>query len=281
MSLVLIDVDELLALSSQIARDAVELEAMANGSTGWLTPDGGDPLLAAVRSRIAGVVSRLWFLGESVASVSLSLASGAAAGLTSEGMATPFAGALQLTTAGQWPPLLQGILGQPAGVPSTGFSDFLSTVTATGLLGQSIGANGFGMTTNQGLNALLGSATAAQGFLSPLGILPSSVGGDLNAQALAISANIGVGHALAGTGPLFANGAIAGMHNSLGITFPAAGDGTTIGWALGLLDADGGGGPSSGGSMFQANPFFNNPVGSVGQPLTQPIISRPDTVPGL
>jgi hypothetical protein len=132
-----------------------------------------------------------------------------------------------------------------------------------------------GPTTNPELNALLdGASGVAQEPLLP-GLPPVPPGVDLNTAAMLWSSMIGVQNVYNGTSPVYANGTIAGMHDSLGIVFPNGGDQSTIDWALSLLDADGGGGVGSGGDGSPANYFYYDPVGPVGEPLTGPTLPFP------
>jgi hypothetical protein len=79
-----------------------------------------------------------------------------------------------------------------------------------------------GQTTNPRLNAVLdGAAGIAQQPLLP-GMPPPPPGMDLNQWAMLVGSQMGVQKAYDGTSPIYDNGAIDGMNNSLGMPIHAA-----------------------------------------------------------
>lgn len=131
-----------------------------------------------------------------------------------------------------------------------------------------------GPTTNPELNAILdGAAGVAQQPLLP-GLPTPPPGMDLNQWAMLVGSQIGIQEVYDGTSPIYDNGAIDGMNDSLGIAFPNSGGESTIDWGLGLLD-DHGGSRDGGSANGPANYYYYNPAGSTGQPFTGPTLPWP------
>ena len=257
MTRILIDTMELGAVASGIRRELAGLADLSLGlSRSWAGVGDLDPELAGLTGQAAAVQAGLDRVGEQFDGVAraideqVHLVQDRDPGRSIYALLAPL-------LVGGW----LRTLSTPSGAaPNPTFTALAS------------GASPFGTTNTPQLNALLGQAGAAPSLLAPY---VSPGGGDLNAQALAISANIGVANALNGTGPLYANGALAGMSNSLrGIGFPMSGG--TIEWAKHLQathDARVAAGihaPSGGGSGIHADPNHYAARGRDGALLIHP-----------
>jgi hypothetical protein len=260
MTTIRIDTEELAALSTGTKHDIGMLSDLSLSLTrSWAAVGGVDAELGVLQMDARQIQLGLDSMGERLHAVAQALDDQVREAQFAESGAASYLAILSPLMLATWSTTLAALL-VAAGPPNPTFGAFQSAAAP------------FGLTTNPALNQLLGTAAAAPSLLAPTGIVPGS-GVDLNAQALGISMQIGVENALAGKGPLYANGALQGMSNTLGIAFP--GEGSTVSWAENLQrthDARiaSGGDAGSGGSVFRANPNYYGPTGRNGELLIHP-----------